>query len=306
MSNALPFDPHTDRLIELAFAEDFAGGGAGAAGDVTSLSCIDPDTEAHAVVVAKQDLVLAGISVFARVFGLLDSSLRMRALRKDGDKVKKGASVLEISGNARNLLLGERTALNFLQRLSGVATKTNEAVVALEKFPGTRLLDTRKTTPGFRALEKAAVKAGGGTSHRAGLFDGVMIKENHIVAAGGIQEAVRRARRASHHLVKIEVETESLAEVQIALDAGADCIMLDNMSTPLLEEAVALCRQSEAKTQRPTLLEASGNMSIPRLPEVAACGVDFISVGALTHSADAADLSLLLSLKPHETGEIAS
>jgi len=288
----LPFDPHTDRLIDLAFEEDFVHGG-----DLTSNACVDVDKQAHAVVRAKEQLVVAGIGIFARVFGRIDETLRIRPLAKDGDLVEKGDTVLELSGNARNLLLGERTALNFMQRLSGIATLTRRAADALEPYPGTRLLDTRKTTPGFRALEKAAVRAGGGTNHRFSLFDGVMIKENHILAAGGIADAVKKARKTNHHLVKIEVETESLDEVQQALNAGADCIMLDNMSTPMLQDAVNLVREHEQKTGRPTHLEASGNMSVERLPEVAATGVDFISMGALTHSAPSADLSLLLTLQ---------
>jgi nicotinate-nucleotide pyrophosphorylase (carboxylating) len=293
----LPFDPSLDALIDLAFAEDL-----GSAGDVTSLACVPPSTRAEARVVAKQDGVIAGLGPFVRVFGRFDEDVSVRPRVTDGDRVRSGDVVITVSGYARSLLIGERTALNFLQRLSGVATKTAQMVSALKGHPQVRLVDTRKTTPGWRALEKAAVRAGGGHNHRAGLYDAVMIKENHIVASGGITEAVKRARLQSHHLMGIEVETTNLDEVKEALAAGADTIMLDNFDNERTAEAVSVIHEHSQRTGRPVVIEASGNMTLARLPAVAALGVDVISVGGLTHSAPALDLSLLLELRVGEDG----
>ena len=287
----LPYDPFLDRLIDLALEED-----AGATGDVTSFACIDPATTADAYVLAKEPLVVSGLLPFARVFGRLDETVRIKPLAKDGAYVEKGTIVARLSGNARSLLLGERPALNFIMRLSGIATTTKRAVDVLQGFPGTRLLDTRKTTPGWRALEKAAVRAGGGHNHRMGLFDGLLIKDNHIVAAGGIAEAVRRARLSAHHLLKIEVETSTLEQVDEALSLMVEALLLDNMDEATMTEAARRAQAHAQKTGRPVVLEASGNMTLERLPKVAACGVDFISMGALTHGARSVDLSMKLEL----------
>ncbi len=287
----LPYDPFLDRLIDLALEED-----AGATGDVTSHVCVDPSTMAEAYVLAKEPLVLAGLSAFARVFGRLDETVRIKPLAGDGAFVEKGTIVARVFGNARSLLLGERPALNFLMRLSGVATYTKRMVDALAPFPGTRLVDTRKTTPGWRALEKAAVRAGGGHNHRMGLFDGVLIKDNHILAAGGIPEAVRRARLGVHHLLKIEVECSTLEQVDTALSLFVEALLLDNMDDATMTEAARRAQVHAAKTGRPVVLEASGNMTFERLPKVAQCGVDFISMGALTHGARSVDLSMKLEL----------
>lgn len=283
-------DPTTSRLIDLALAEDVGGG------DVTTLSCVEAQTRAEARVVAKEALVLAGTDVFHEVLLRVDPSLEVLLEAKDGARLQPGDVAVRARGSARALLTAERTALNFLQRLSGVATLTARMADALAPYPGTRLVDTRKTTPGFRALEKAAVRAGGGKNHRDNLADGVLIKDNHIEAAGGIPKAVERAREAAHHLLKIEVETTTLEEVEQALGAGADVILLDNMDDELLTKAVALVRAHNDASGRRVLTEASGNMSLERLPRVGKIGVDLVSVGALTHSARAVDLSMNLEL----------
>lgn len=283
-------DPTTSRLIDLALAEDLGSG------DVTTLACVDAAARAEARVIAKEALVLYGLDVFRDVLARVDPSLEVLPAAQDGARLSPGDIAVRARGSARSLLMAERTALNFLQRLSGVATLTARMADALKAYPGTRLVDTRKTTPGFRTLEKAAVRAGGGANHRGNLADGVLIKDNHIEAAGGIPLAVERARENAHHLLKIEVETTTLDEVRQALEAGADVILLDNMDDALLTQAVALVREHNAASGRRVLTEASGNMSLERLPRVGAIGVDFVSVGALTHSARAVDLSLKLEL----------
>ena len=219
-----------------------------------------------------------------RVFELIDARIVVTPLVSDGDEVKKGDLIATIEGPARGILTGERTALNLLQRLSGVATKTREAVRQVE---GTKaaIVDTRKTTPGMRNLEKYAVRMGGGVNHRTGLYDGVLIKDNHIRAAGGITQAIANARAQAHHLLKIEVEVENFEQLEEALQAKADIIMLDNMSLPDMVEAVR-------RVGERALTEASGNMGERDLSEVAKTGVDIISMGALTHSARAMDISL--------------
>lgn len=284
-------DPHLDRLITLAFEEDIGPG------DVTTRACIDPATMAHAKVVAKEPLVLAGVEAFRRVFEKTDPRVVVEALVDEGQAVEKGTIVLRIDGPAWALLEGERVALNFLQRLSGIATKAKDMSAPLQGTK-TRLLDTRKTTPGWRRLEKAAVRAGGGHNHRGGLFDGAMLKENHIAAAGGITAAVEKVRDQLHHLIKVEVETTNLEEVQEALDCKADVIMLDNMDNATTAEAMKLVDAHEKKTHFRPKIEASGNMTKERLASVAALGVDFISAGAITHSARGMDLSMLLTLEP--------
>ena len=235
---------------------------------------------------AKESLVVSGVSAAARVFRALDPACELEALRNEGDRAGPGDGVLRVRGSLRAILSGERTALNFLQRLCGIATLTARYVQALQGTK-TRLLDTRKTTPGLRVLEKAAVRAGGGTNHRGALFDGILVKDNHAAAAGGIGEAVRRAKAAAHPLLKVKAEVSTPEQIEEALKAGADMLLLDNLGDAELKTAV-----KQVNGRVPT--EASGNMTLDRLPRVAACGVDYVSVGALTHSAPAADLSLLV------------
>jgi len=269
-----------DRIIGNALAEDIH------TGDITSLAVVRERREARARLIAKEPLILAGIEVAARVFRMVDSRIAFTHRFSDGDPLKGGDIIAEMLGDAASLLQGERVALNFLQRMCGVATLTRQYTVAVE---GTRarIVDTRKTTPGLRNVEKYAVRVGGGFNHRTGLYDGVLIKENHIAAAGGIAIAVSRARAYIPHTMKIEVETESLAEVAEALTAGADIIMLDNMDMVAMREAVALIAGR-------ALVEASGGVNLETVREIAETGVDIISVGALTHAYRAMDISMLL------------
>jgi len=278
-----------EQLIDLALAEDIGGG------DITTQSCIPKDTMAEGRIRAKAPTVIAGLEVARRVFEKVDPKIEFNAVVQNGDALNKGDDVLFLKGAAHSLLIGERVALNFLMRLSGIAQMSRVMSDAL-KGTNTRVVDTRKTTPGWRHIEKAAVRAGGATNHRGSLFDGVMIKENHIASAGGIALAVERAREHAHHLMKIEVETTNLKEVQEALDAKADVIMLDNMNNALTKEAVDLIRAFEKRSHHRVTVEASGNMVLDRLASVAACGVDVISMGALTHSAVGADLSMKVKL----------
>jgi len=268
-----------DRLIALALEEDL-----GSAGDVTSQALVPERQQGRAELLAKEPLVVAGGDVVRRVFHAVDPSIVVDLPHADGARIEDRQVFGTVTGPLRAILVGERTALNFLQRLSGVATNTARAVEAMK---GTRLkvLDTRKTTPGWRVLEKAAVRAGGGTNHRFGLFDGVLIKDNHIAAVGSIGEAVRRARAAAHHLMKVEVEVVDLAGVDEALAAGADVLLLDNMDTPTMKQAVE-------RVAGRALTEASGGIKLERLAEIAAAGVDFVSMGALTHSSRGVDISL--------------
>lgn len=269
-------------LVERALAEDVGDG------DVTTLATVPADLRARAVIVQKQPGVVSGLDAAEAVFRHLDPAVRLERLGPEGTWREDGP-VLGVEGAARTLLIGERTALNFLQRLSGVATLAARCARAVEGT-GARVLDTRKTTPGLRRLEKAAVAAGGATNHRAGLFDAVLIKNNHIAAAGGVGEAVRRARATAPDL-PLEVECRTLAEVDEALDAGAPRILLDNMDLERLRVAVA---HVGGRAQ----LEASGGVSPEALRSVAETGVDFVSVGAMTHSAPALDLSLRLDPLP--------
>jgi nicotinate-nucleotide pyrophosphorylase (carboxylating) len=228
--------------------------------------------------------VLCGIEVARAVFAYVDSDIVLDSFLKDGDMLKKGDRIATVKGNARSVLTGERLALNLMQRLSGITTRTREAVHEVEGFD-VKILDTRKTTPGLRVLEKYAVRVGGGHNHRFTLSDGVLIKDNHIKAAGGITSAVQAARSNVPLTLKIEVETETLEQVKEALSAGADIIMLDNMSIELMAEAVKIiCKRA--------LVEASGNMDERNLREVASTGVDYISIGALTHTVKPVDISL--------------
>jgi nicotinate-nucleotide pyrophosphorylase (carboxylating) len=284
------FDPLVDRLIELAFTEDL-----GASGDITTRATVPADRQAVATVRAKEDLVLAGVDVFARVFAHLDPRVVLEVQHTDGARLKAGDVVLTARGLAHSLLVGERPALNFMMRLSGVATLTAQMVAAVAGTQA-QIVDTRKTTPGWRSLEKAAVRAGGGRNHRFGLFDGVLIKDNHIEAAGSITAAVQGARALAHHLLRIEVECASLAQVQECLDLRADLLLLDNMDDAALSAAVERVRDHTRRTGHAVLLEASGNMTLGRLPAVARTGVDLISMGALTHQATSRDLSMKLRL----------
>ena len=255
-------------------------------GDLTSLLVVPEDIEGEAVILAKEGGVLAGLWVAERVFALADPRTAFAPLVAEGARVAEGTEVARVRGPLRGILAGERLALNLLQRLSGIATLTRAYVEALA---GTKaqILDTRKTTPGLRALEKYAVRVGGGRNHRYGLFDGILIKENHVRAAGGVGEAVRRAKARAPHYLKVEVEVRDLAELEEALEAGADLILLDNFPLEALREAV---RRVGGRVP----LEASGNMTLERAKAAAEAGVDYVSVGALTHSAKALDLSLLL------------
>jgi nicotinate-nucleotide pyrophosphorylase (carboxylating) len=270
-----------ERLVELALEEDLL------LGDATSEATIDAAALGEGKFLAKEDLVLAGTAVAVRVFERLGAACRFE--RGDGARIARGETFGAGEGSVRSLLAAERTALNFLQRLSGVATATRRCVDALEGGGGrTRLLDTRKTTPGFRMLEKAAVRAGGGKNHRFALGDGILIKDNHVAACGGVAEAVRRARERAGAMLKIEVEVVDLRGLDAAIEAGADIVLLDNMDDSTMAEAVQ-------RAGRRVLLEASGNMTLERLPRVAATGVDFVSIGAITHSARAVDISFELA-----------
>ncbi len=276
------YNPQIDKIIALALEEDIG------TGDITTLSTIPAEATAHGRFIAKEDTVICGLSVAKKVFLTVDPTVCVTFHFSDGDRVKKGDVIAEVSGNARSLLTAERTALNLLQRLSGVAKRTAECVAMVEGTKA-KIADTRKTTPGMRALEKYAVRVGGGTNHRFNLADGVLIKDNHIAAAGGIAAAIRNARKSIPHTLKIEVEVENFDELNEALEAGADIIMLDNMT----DEAMA---QSVKITAGRALLEASGNMDRRDLRKVAETGVDIISIGALTHTVKAADISLKFRL----------
>jgi nicotinate-nucleotide pyrophosphorylase (carboxylating) len=273
---------HTiDDLIDLALKEDIGPG------DITTDNLVEPGTQGCGTIRAKQDLVIAGLDVAESVFKALEPRIQFTANFSDGDQVKSGSDVVRIEGTLAALLKGERTALNFLQRLSGIATQA-EAYVEEVAGTGVKLVDTRKTTPGWRVLEKYAVRIGGAYNHRMGLYDGVLIKDNHIAVSGGISNAVKKARNAISHLVKVEVEAASLDEVEEALTAGADIIMLDNMDLEKIKAAVHLINKR-------ALVEVSGGVTRKHLRDLAQTGVDLISIGALTHSATAVDLSMRIT-----------
>jgi nicotinate-nucleotide pyrophosphorylase (carboxylating) len=269
---------NNEKLIRLALEEDIG------TGDVTTDALIERDRVAKALILAKEPLVLAGLQVAQEVFTTLDPAMGFDTTFKDGDRLKSGDEILTAHGKLRALLTGERTALNFLQRLSGIATLTRQYV---DRVAGSnvRLTDTRKTSPGWRRLEKYAVRIGGGYNHRFGLYDGILIKDNHIVACGGIREAVDRVRDNRPHLLRIEVEVSDLNQVKEALESGVDIIMLDNMHLNEVHKAVNLIRGR-------ALVEVSGGVSLDTLAEIANTGIDIISVGALTHSARAVDISM--------------
>jgi nicotinate-nucleotide pyrophosphorylase (carboxylating) len=269
-----------DLIIDAALREDIH------TGDITTRALALEKRPAMARLVAKENFVLAGISVAERVFHRLNTGIVFSSCCSEGAPVTKGSVIASVKGDAADLLMGERVALNLLQRLSGIATITSLFVEAVRGTKA-RIVDTRKTTPGLRELEKYAVRVGGGYNHRTGLYDGVLIKENHITAAGGIGEAISRAKAYIPHTLKIEIETETLAQVEEALAAGADIIMLDNMSLAEMRSAVTLVSGRVP-------LEASGGVNLDTVRAIAETGVDIISVGALTHSPRAMDISMLL------------
>jgi nicotinate-nucleotide pyrophosphorylase (carboxylating) len=273
----------TSQLIDMALAEDIGPG------DITTDYLIGPDLEGSGYIVAKESAVIAGLGIVREVFHKLDPSVRVTPEIEDGDRVAVGTRILSVAGSLRTLLTGERTALNFLQRLSGIATHVRTFADAMAGS-NARLVDTRKTTPGWRVLEKYAVRVGGAHNHRTGLYDGVLIKDNHIAACGGIRKAVEGLRTGTSHLVKIEVETTTLDEVKEALEADADIIMLDNMDIPMIEEAVAVIDGR-------ALVEVSGNVTLETVRKLADTGIDIISAGALTHSAPNVDLSMRIEGK---------
>ena len=267
-----------DEFLLAALKEDVG------TGDITTNSCVPENAVSRGVFKAKEAGVICGLGVLARIFALLDDSVLVTAFKKDGDLIEAGSKIAGISGPSRSILTGERTALNILQHLSGVATRTSQAAKSVSGTKA-KIVDTRKTAPGLRVLDKYAVRCGGGSNHRFNLSDGVLIKDNHIAAAGGISSAVSFARSNCPFTVKIEVEVETPAQIEEALAAGADIIMLDNMTVEAMAEAVKTIGGR-------ALIEASGNMGERDLREVAQTGVDFISVGALTHSVKALDISL--------------
>lgn len=271
-----------DKIIRTALAEDIRNG------DITTAAIVDRGQQGEAILLARERIMLAGISVFGRVFQVLSEDTTFEYYYQDGQEVPAGATVCLLKGAVDAILKGERTALNFLQRMSGIATLTRQYVeeAASGKI---RVVDTRKTAPGLRMLDKYSVRMGGGHNHRFGLYDGILIKDNHIVAAGSISRAIVLARNSAPHTIKVEVEVEDLAGVKEALKAGADIILLDNMSPDLMKEAVQLVNGR-------ALVEASGGIHLENIHAVAQTGVDIISVGALTHSPRAADFSL--ELKP--------
>lgn len=269
-----------DRLIDLALDEDL-----GAAGDITSRCLGLGRVRSRAQLWAKEEMVLAGLGAFARVFERVDARVEVKLRARDGDAIRRPRKVADVAGPAASVLTAERTALNLVQRTSGIATATRKAVEALGSSK-LKILDTRKTSPGMRELAKLAVRAGGGHNHRFGLFDGILIKDNHIAAVGGsVAEALRRARQHAPRLVKIEIEVTTLAQARDAITLGAHILLLDNMSDVQIREVVKLSRGRVE-------LEVSGGVTLERLPALSKLGVDYVSMGALTHSARAMDLSL--------------
>jgi len=277
-------DIQLNEFIRMALAEDIG------TGDITTLSCVAEDAISEARLIAKEDGVLCGLDVFKLVYSIVDARVTVNSMLTDGDVLSKGDVIAIVTGPSRAMLSGERVALNLLQHLSGVATRTKSYSDNLQGY-NTRIVDTRKTTPGLRSLEKYAVRVGGGHNHRFSLADAVLIKDNHIKAAGGISAAVKRARAAAPFTMKIEVECETIEQVRDALNAKADIIMLDNMSNEQMRAAVS-------EIDGRAITEASGNMGDKNATEiiaVAETGVDVISIGALTHSVKALDISLKFS-----------
>ena len=269
-------------LLEMALREDIGSG------DITSNSVVPADAVANGTMLSKSDGIVAGLDVAREIFRMLDPDVGFRKSASDGEQVHQGQEIASVRGLARSILVAERTALNFLQRLSGIATMTSKYVQAASGYP-VKIVDTRKTTPGWRVLEKYAVRVGGGHNHRFGLCDAVLIKDNHIAAVGSIADAVARAREQIPHTMKIEVEVEDLDQVREAVRSGADIIMLDNMDVGMMSEAVRLINGR-------ALVEASGGIRLNDIPAVAATGVDLISIGALTNSAVPLDISMSMML----------
>ncbi len=272
-----------DKIIYLALNEDIF------TGDITSESTIPDDVMAKASFLSKDNGIVAGLDVVKEVFRAVDHEIKFNKIVNDGTEISKGQIIAIAEGRARSLLSAERTALNFLQRLSGIATNTSRYVKAVSGYKAV-VVDTRKTTPGWRVLEKYAVRVGGGHNHRFGLYDAVLIKDNHIAVVGSITKAVSMARERIPHTMKIEVETENLDQVAEALSSGADIIMLDNMSLDMMSKAVKLINGR-------ALVEASGGIKLENVLDVAKTGVDMISIGALTHSAMPLDISMEMELK---------
>jgi nicotinate-nucleotide pyrophosphorylase (carboxylating) len=268
-----------DRVVGMALDEDLASG------DITTEACIDAGAQAVAHAVAREGLVVCGGPVFARVFHAVEPSLSVDLHVAEGTRAEPGARLWTVRGRARSILMGERVALNFVQRMCGVATRTREFVDAVPSGARTRITDTRKTTPGLRALERYAVRLGGGRNHRDDLGAAVLIKDNHVAACGGVRAAIERARAAAPHTAKIECEIDSLDQLEDAIDAGADIVLLDNMSNADVAMAVS-------RGNRRVQFEVSGGVTLARIPELARAGVDAISIGALTHSVRASDVGL--------------
>lgn len=276
-----------DRIVESALLEDVGFG------DLTTEAIVDRGSRAIGSFRCKKSGIISGLPIAQRVFEMIDDTVAFESLVCDGDRVDEGDVFARVIGSAHSILKAERVSLNFLQRMSGIATLTARAVASVQEYD-VAIVDTRKTTPGLRALEKYAVRCGGGRNHRFGLFDGILIKDNHIAVAGSLVEAVRRARKRLPHSLRIEVETETRSQVEQALEAGADVIMLDNMSVSEIAEMVKLIDGR-------ALVEASGGMTCDTIEAVAAAGVDIISMGALTHSFSSLDLSLDLSIEDGAT-----
>lgn len=270
--------PMLERIIRWAIEEDLG------AGDVTTDAIVEPSARGKAVLIAKEDLILAGMPVFKKVFLAFDGATQFEELRREGDAISTGEHISLIHGGLGSILRAERPALNFLQRMCGIATLTRRFVERVGPRR-TKVLDTRKTAPGLRLLDKYAVRIGGGWNHRFGLHDGILIKDNHIAVAGSITEAINRARRNAPHPLRIEAEVEDLEGLDEAIRAGADIVLLDNMSLDEIKTAVS-------RAAGRVLLEVSGGVSLDKVEAIAETGVDFVSVGTLTHSARAADLSL--------------
>jgi nicotinate-nucleotide pyrophosphorylase (carboxylating) len=271
--------PLLDAIIDRALAEDLG------AGDVTSEALVPETTRAVARAVAKQPLVAAGADAFARVFYRVDPGVRVESLVADGSSVAAGTALWVVEGRARALLAAERTALNFAQRLCGIATLTARFVAAVPSGSKLRIVDTRKTTPGLRALERAAVRAGGGHNHRDHLGSAILIKDNHVALAGGVAAAVAKARARATHLTRVEVEVDTLEQLDEALAAGAEVVLLDNFTNAAVEAALS-------RTKGRALVEVSGGVTLERIAELARLGVDLVSLGAITHSAGSSDISL--------------
>jgi nicotinate-nucleotide pyrophosphorylase (carboxylating) len=275
------------QLVEQALEEDLG------VGDLTTHTIFPRPFKARAALVAKEEFILAGIQTFAMVFEVLDPTLKFRPMAVDGKSVETGNPIARLEGDGRSILMGERVAINFLQRLSAIATLTSKYVKAIKGFKA-KIVDTRKTTPGLRILEKYAVHVGGGHNHRFGLDQGILIKDNHVDLLGSLSQAVKLAKKSAPHSLKIEVEARNLQEVQEALFSGADIILLDNMKPEEIKKAVELIKGK-------ALIEASGGITLSNVTEVAATGVDYISIGALTHSAPAVDICLNIEKRARKT-----